>query len=317
MDPLIVSVVTILGKYALDKGVELGKAVGPQALETVRSMFGMVLAKVRKTAPRTAEKFPENPEGYEAPMQDVLQETLEADPDFAAALKRHLETYQEAAKAYAAASGTSYRASLEGEGAIAQGEGATAAGKGATVIQGDGNVIGDHSSSRVQKGGIRADRIEAENVVDGVQMQGGTPEDASRLVDLARAIRRGGITADEIKAGSVVSGLQFLAGKPPETPAQLRNEVAALRAQVAEAVTVGEIPNAGDAEDVTDALDKAETELAKPDPDGNRVVRKLKAASEILTGTAETAQAARNAGWQIVKLAPLAAALWQLAQTIF
>jgi hypothetical protein len=121
MDPLIVSVVTILGKYALDKGVELGKAVGPQALETVRSMFGMVLAKVRKTDPRTAEKFPENPEGYEAPMQDVLQETLEADPDFAEALKTHLETYQEAAKAYATASGTSYRASLAGDGAMAQG----------------------------------------------------------------------------------------------------------------------------------------------------------------------------------------------------
>jgi hypothetical protein len=150
MDPLIVSIVTLLGKYALDKGVALGEAVGPQALETVRSMFGMVLAKVRKTDPRTADKFPENPEGYEAPMQDVLQETLEADPDFAEALKAHLETYQEAAKAYATASGTYYQASLKGDGAIAQGEGATAAGKGATVIQGHGNVVGNHSRSDVQ-----------------------------------------------------------------------------------------------------------------------------------------------------------------------
>jgi hypothetical protein len=317
MDPLIVSVVTLLGKYALDKGVELGKAVGPQALETVRSMFGMVLAKVRQTDPRTAEKFPKNPEGYEAPMQDVLQETLQADPDFAAALKTHLETYQEVAKAYATASGTSYQASLKGDGAIAQGPGATAAGQGGMIIQGDGNVVGHHSSSRVQKGGIRAGRIEAEHVVDGVQMQGGTSEDASRLVDLARAIRRGGITADEIKAGSVVSGLQFLAGKPPATPAELRDEVAALRAQVAEAVAAGEIPSRADAEDVTDALDKAEAELAKPDPEGNRVIRTLKTTSEILTGAAGAAEAARNAGWQIIELAPVAAALCQLAQVIF
>jgi hypothetical protein len=156
MDPLTVSVVTILGKYALDKGAALGKAVGPQALETVRSMFGMVLTKVRQTDLRTADTFPENPEGYAAPMQDVLQETLEADPDLTEALKAHLATYHNAATAYTTASGTSYRASLAGDGAIAQGEGATAAGKGATaagkgatVIQGHGNVVGNHSRSDV------------------------------------------------------------------------------------------------------------------------------------------------------------------------
>jgi hypothetical protein len=58
MDPLTVSVVTLLGTYALDKGAALGKAVSPQALETVRSMFGMVVAKVRQTDPHTADTFP-------------------------------------------------------------------------------------------------------------------------------------------------------------------------------------------------------------------------------------------------------------------
>lgn len=317
MDPLTVSVVTILGKYAVDKGVELGKAVGPKALEIVQSMFGMVLAKIKRADPRTADKFPENPEGYKAPMQDALQETLDADPDFAEALRMHLETYKEAAKAYAAASPTSYSANLEGDGAVAQGQGATAAGKGATVIRGHGNVVGNHSSSRVQMGGIHADRIEAENVVDGVQMQGGAPEDAAHLVSLAQAIRRGGISADEIRASSVVSGLQFLTGKPPETRDELREEVAALRTQVAQAVADGEMPSPADAEDVTDALDKAQTELEKPDPDGKRVVRTLTNAAEILTGTAEAVQAARNVGWQVLKLAPVAAALVQLARAIF
>ena len=185
------------------------------------------------------------------------------------------------------------------------------------TITGDGNVVGNESSSRVQKGGIRAERIEAENVVDGVQLQGGTPEMAANLVQAAKAIQRGGITAKEIKAGNVVSGLQFLTGKPPETQAELRAEVAALREQVQQALAAQEIADAGDAEDVTDALAKTEAELEKPEPNGRRVVRHLESATDILTGVAESTAAARNVGWQIIKLAPVAAALAQLAQAIF
>jgi hypothetical protein len=326
MDPVVTSIVIILGKYALDKGAELGKAVGPRALDTAKEMFEMVLDRVRRVDPRTADKFAENPAGYQTPMEHVLHETVEADPDFAVEMKALLKDYERAKEEYVAASGPSYDATLEGSGAIAQGEGAVAAGErgvaiggsgSGTVVTGDGNVIGDHSSGRVQKGGIHADRIEAENVVDGVQMQGGTPVDADQLIELAQAIRRGGITAAEIRAGSVVSGLQFLTGAPPESPADLQREVAALRRQVAQAVVDGEIASAGDAEDVTDALDKAEEELSKPDPEGRRVVRKLETAAEILTGTAETARAARNVGLEVIRLAPVAAALVQLAHAIF
>ena len=152
MDPITLTVVTILGKYALDKGVELGKAVGPKALDTAKEMFGMVLERVRKVDPRTADKFPDNPEGYQAPMKDVLQEAVEADPDFAAELKARLEEYKEATREYAAQTGQSYEALLEGSGAIAQGAGATAAGAGGVAIggsvggsvsTGSGSVSGD------------------------------------------------------------------------------------------------------------------------------------------------------------------------------
>jgi hypothetical protein len=151
MDPITVSVVTILGRYALDKGTELGKAVGPKALDTAKEMFEMVLERVRKVDPRTADKFPENPEGYQVPMKDVLQETVESDPDFAAELRALVEDYEEAAKAHAAASGTSYSATLQGSGAIAQGEGATAASGGSVAVGGNvgGNVsTGSGSASR-------------------------------------------------------------------------------------------------------------------------------------------------------------------------
>jgi ATP phosphoribosyltransferase regulatory subunit HisZ len=81
-------------------------------------------------------------------MMDVLQETREADADFAAELRALLEEYEEKAQEHAAASGTSYQAALEGDGAIAQGEGATAAGKRGVAIGGDAHgpiVIGDNS----------------------------------------------------------------------------------------------------------------------------------------------------------------------------
>jgi hypothetical protein len=315
MQALATSIVTILKEHTQDEHA-LSRQAGSQSLQIAGALTVRVLDHLRAD-PRgavIADAFVEDPDTYERPLIKELRAALEADPRLAQALRDLLARYRTQCQTGAS---PTYRADLQGSGAIAQGPGATATGQGGMIIQGDGNVVGHNSRSRVQKGGIRAGRIEAEHVVDGVQMQGGTSEDASRLVDLARAIRRGGITADEIKAGSVVSGLQFLAGKPPATPAELRDEVAALRAQVAEAVAAGEIPSRADAEDVTDALDKAETELAKPDPEGNRVIRTLKTTSEILTGAAGAVQAARNAGWQIVELAPVAAALCQLAQVIF
>jgi len=137
MDPITTSIVIILGKYALDKGVELGKEVGPTALEKAKEMFGMVLEHVKGVAPRTAQKFPENPEGYKAPLTDALDEAVQADADLAAKLKALLEEYEAAAKEHAAAMGTRYQAILTGSGAIAQGPGATAAGASGVAVGGD------------------------------------------------------------------------------------------------------------------------------------------------------------------------------------
>jgi len=169
--------------------------------------------------------------------------------------------------------------------------------------------------SAVQVGGIRAGRIDAHNVVDGVQMQGGAAE-AADLVGLARAIRRGGISAEQIQAGNVVSGLQFIAGTAPNSTGELRREIAALREQVQQAIAVGEIPKPGDAQDVQEALQTAEDELQKPQPDGERVVRKLEVVNTILTRCAEVVESAGKVGQQVLTLAPIAAALWALAQKI-
>ena len=97
----------------------------------------MVLERVKKVDPRTAQKYPENPEGYKAPLTDVLDVAVQADADLAAKLKALLEEYEEAVKEYAAATGTSYQANLTDSGAIAQGAGAVAAGAGGVAVGGD------------------------------------------------------------------------------------------------------------------------------------------------------------------------------------
>jgi hypothetical protein len=154
MDPVVTPIVLILGKYALDKGAELGKEVGPKALETAREMFGLTLAHLRKNPKGEviASEFEKDPDTYQKPMEKVLAETAQADPAFVAQLKDLLAKYEEAAKEHAAAMGITYQATLKGSGAIAQGEGAVAAGErgvavgrdvtGSTIITGDSNVVG-------------------------------------------------------------------------------------------------------------------------------------------------------------------------------
>ena len=173
------------------------------------------------------------------------------------------------------------------------------------------------STSGNEPGGIRARRIEAENVVSGVQMQGGNAQTASSLLQLAQAIRQGQINADEIKARNLVSGLQYIANPAQASVEDLRRELLALRTQLEQAIASQEFSDPADAEDATESLVTAETELAKPHPNGNRVLRKLDAFSQIITRSAEAADAAGKLGALVIQLAPIAATLWQVAQRLF
>jgi hypothetical protein len=150
MDPITGTIVIVLGKYALDKGVELGKEVGPKALEKAKEMFQVVIDRITQKKPETAAEFPNDPETYQKPMEKALDAEIAADPDLAAELKALLAQYEEAAKAHAAATGQTYEALLEGSGAIAQGAGAAAAGAGGVAVS--GSVGGD-----VHVGGERSE----------------------------------------------------------------------------------------------------------------------------------------------------------------
>ncbi len=168
-----------------------------------------------------------------------------------------------------------------------------------------------------EQGGIHARHIRADNVVSGVQVQGGDPNQATALISLAQGIRRGDIRADEIVARNLVSGLQYITDPEKASPENLRREVAALRANVEHVITVQEIPDLTDAEDAKDSLTAAEAELAKPSPNGQRVLRKLDEANTILTKSAQAAEAAGKLGALVIKLAPVAATIWQAAHHLF
>lgn len=172
------------------------------------------------------------------------------------------------------------------------------------------------STSGNELGGIHARRIEADNVVSGVQMQGGDAQTAYSLIQLAQAIRQGQINADEIKTRNLVSGLQYIADPAQASVEDLRRELLALRTKLEQAVASQEFSDPADAEDAQESLATAETELTKPHPNGNRVLRKLDAFSQIITRSAETADAAGKIGALVIQLAPIAATLWQVAQRL-
>jgi lipopolysaccharide biosynthesis regulator YciM len=127
-----------LGKYALDKGAELGKEVGPKALETAREMFESALDRLRRDPKGEviAGEFEQDPETYQKPVEKALTAEVQNAPVFAEQLKTLLARYEEEAETYAAAQGRMYKATVKGSGAIAQ-DHSVGAGAGGVAVGGD------------------------------------------------------------------------------------------------------------------------------------------------------------------------------------
>jgi hypothetical protein len=156
MDQLIQSVVTMLCTYALDKGAELVKDVGPKALDTAGEMFTLVVDRLRRKPDGefVLRKLEENAVVYQKPLEEELAEELSSDPDFADALKTLLSQYEDSAREHVVAMGTSNQAAVRSGGAVAQGKGAVAAGAGGIAVGGDvhgGVVITGHGNAIEKK----------------------------------------------------------------------------------------------------------------------------------------------------------------------
>jgi len=121
MDPVVASVIAILGKYVIDKGIELAKEIGPKAVEVTEKLFQKVAERFSQNPAdsKNLERFEKKPEDYKAPVADALKEYLR-DPAFAAEIERLLAQYQAAAPA--AAPGTTTITQMAGDSAIQFGQ---------------------------------------------------------------------------------------------------------------------------------------------------------------------------------------------------
>ncbi len=137
IEALTMVVVDILGKYVVDNGATLLKEAGQAAAQAASQLYELVLARLKSdpAEARNAERFEENPAGYQAPIADAVAEKLGADPDFSAQLSVLIEAYQQAA--------ASQETGIEvGSGAVAS-QGGIAAGAGGVAV--GGNVKGEVS----------------------------------------------------------------------------------------------------------------------------------------------------------------------------
>ena len=110
MEPITASILIILGKYALDKGVELGKEVGPQALATAKEIALKALEKLREQPAGSviAEEYQEDPETYAKPVAKEVDKAVAQDKEFKAQMEALLKQYDELAARFAASKGESH-----------------------------------------------------------------------------------------------------------------------------------------------------------------------------------------------------------------
>jgi hypothetical protein len=169
-------------------------------------------------------------------------------------------------------------------------------------------------------GGIRAGgKIQAETIVDGVQIQGGEADIAQAALELAKNLQTGGVEAKgDIMAKNIVEGFQYLGqGGAHSTIDQFRQELNALREELLRAIAAGEIEDEEEAEDARLAIERAAKQLTAETPSKDKITAHLDRATTILTKAGETAQAAGKLGAAVIKLAPLVAALKPWVEQIF
>ena len=169
-------------------------------------------------------------------------------------------------------------------------------------------------------GGVKArGKIQAENIVTGIQVQDIEAEMAHALLDLAKSLQSGEVEAgQDLLAKNIVTGFQYLGqsrGEPDRS--QFQQELNALREELRKAIAAGEFADTYEAEDAQKAVERAAEQSAAASPLADKITTHLDRAVTILTKASEAAIAARKFGATVIKLAPLAAGLKQLVDVVF
>ncbi len=154
-------------------------------------------------------------------------------------------------------------------------------------------------------GSIKANRINAKNVVKGVQVQGEVPDGLGALKGLANACG-GDIEASEINAENIVSGLQVLSEKRPDSIEAFSKQLAELGALVEQLKTAEPDTAPQDVVEIAEYLAKSETELGASAPNASRISRWLQNINDV----------ASNVNTNVVTFTAIATAAKNLADVV-
>lgn len=170
------------------------------------------------------------------------------------------------------------------------------------------------STGSVKAGG----KIQADNIVTGTQIQGADAETAQKLLESARQIKSGTVEAvQDIIAKNIVTGFQYLGQGGDLSREQFEKELAAVREQLAQAIAASEIADEYEAEDAQKAIERAIEQTQAEQPAAEKITKQLETAATIIEGAAKTAEAAKNFGAKVIKLAPVVLGLAKVAQLFF
>jgi hypothetical protein len=142
--------VDVLGNYVLDHGATLLKEAGRAAVQVASQLYELIMTRLQADPAdaRNAERFEENPEGYQVPMGDAIAEKLESDSNFLGQLSLLIEEYRKAANTF-----TESNIDVN-SGAVAT-QGSVAAGAGGVAVAGDvkGKITISNTQSKFSSGG--------------------------------------------------------------------------------------------------------------------------------------------------------------------
>ncbi len=172
-------------------------------------------------------------------------------------------------------------------------------------------------TDKPRTGSVTAKNIRARRIIAGVEIEGAASDEVLKAaLEAMDRLSTGDVRAAETMDVSegIVTGFRYLNPQSPDREAFVA-ELQALREVLADLQKQPEA--ASEIEAAAQSLDTAIEEAGKKEPLGKLVVKRLHDTLEFITDASKALEAADKAGSLILKALPAAAALYQIAQTLF
>ena len=172
-------------------------------------------------------------------------------------------------------------------------------------------------ADKPRTGSVSAKNIRARSIVTGVDIEGTASDEVLKAaLEAMDRLSTGDVAATETLEVSedIVVGFRYLNPEAPDRESFVA-ELGALREMLADLAKAPEA--ASEIAAAAGSLDDAIDEAAKKEPLGKLVINRLRDTLEFITDASKALEAANKAGPLILKALPTAAALYQIAQTLF